>query len=111
MNGTNETTDSSVGTSSTFASWLTALGQVNSLGALDGGAQFSNGEVAEVAVWKAALNADEFNALAKGFSPRRIRPASLVAYLPLVRDTLDLFGIALTEINSPTVTDHPRVIG
>ncbi|CAN7516867.1 LamG-like jellyroll fold domain-containing protein [Mesorhizobium caraganae] len=111
LNGVNETTDSSVGTSNTTASWLTVLGQVNSAGALDGGSQFSNGEVAEVAVWKAPLDAAEFNALAKAFSPRHIRPASLVAYLPLVRHTQDLFGLALDEINSPTVTDHPRVIG
>ena len=44
------------------------------------------GSVAEAGIWNVALAADEIAALAKGFSPKPIRPQNLAAYLPLVRD-------------------------
>lgn len=109
LNGVNEATATSA-ISANKPVWLSILNELLSNGATVQ-SQFSNGEVAECAFWRAALTADEFNALAKGFSPRRIRPQSLVSYMPLVRITQDFKGIAWTEVNSPTVTDHPRVFG
>ena len=68
-------------------------------------------EVAEFAVWGVALTADEVASLAKGFSPKRIRPQSLVFYVPATRALADYFrnGLALTTVGSPTVTDNPRI--
>lgn len=71
---------------------------------------FFPGNVAEIAVWNVTLTDDEIASLAKGFSPRRIRPQSLVFYAPLIREIQDLRkGLALTAVNSPTVSAHPRV--
>lgn len=69
-----------------------------------------NGRMAEVAIWSANLNAAEIVSLAKGFKPTRIRPQSLVFYAPLVRNLQDVrAGLALTNNNTATVADHPRV--
>ncbi len=70
---------------------------------------FFDGNIAEAAAWSAALDAAEIAALAKGVSPRLIRPQSLVLYAPLIRDLVDLKGAALTNNNSATVANHPRV--
>lgn len=69
---------------------------------------FFDGNIAEAAVWSAALDAAEIAALAKGVSPRLIRPQSLVMYAPLIRDPIDLKGAALTN-NGATVATHPRI--
>lgn len=69
-----------------------------------------NGLGAEVAIWSAALTADEITSLSKGFKPSRIRPQSLVFYAPLIRNLQDIkAGLALTNNNSATVAAHPRV--
>lgn len=110
LDGVKEATTTSVAVSATRPVFLFILGQVNSSGALDSSAQFSNGEIAEVAMWSAALTADDMNALAKGFSPLLVRPQALVSYIPLIRPTRDpVRGDAWSEINSPISTDHPRV--
>lgn len=73
-----------------------------------------NGRIAEVGVWGAALTADEIASLYAGVSPLLVRPASLLAYVPLV-------GTASPETNlvaSPGFTingslsqdAHPAVI-
>lgn len=68
------------------------------------------GRICEVAFWSVALNADEAGSLSKGFKPTRIRPQSLVFYAPLVRNLQDVKGgLTLTNNNSATVADHPRV--
>lgn len=73
---------------------------------------YTNGRIAEVGIWNAALTTDEIAALAKGISPRLIRPQSLVFYTPLVRDIIDLKGGAsVTNTNTATVADHPRKFG
>ena len=73
--------------------------------------QHFDGELAEAAIWNAALDADEAAALGAGFSPLLIRPQSLVFYVPLVRDDdNDLIGgLSLTANGTPTVDPHPRV--
>jgi hypothetical protein len=76
----------------------------------DTAANFFSGQIAETAIWSAALTEDEIDSLAKGFKPTRIRPQSLVFYAPLVRDLQDLKGaLTITNNNSATVADHPRV--
>lgn len=71
---------------------------------------YHDGLISEATIWNAALTDAEIASLAKGFSPRRIRPQSLVFYAPLLRNLQDLRqGLALTAVNSPTVASHPRV--
>lgn len=69
-----------------------------------------NGKASEVAVWTAALTDAEIASLGKGFKPYRVRPQSLLFYAPLIRTLQDTKGgLALTNNNSATVADHPRV--
>ena len=70
----------------------------------------TTGAVAEVAMWNAALNADEVLSLSKGFKPSRVRPQSLVYYAPLIRNVQDIRAArAITDNNIATVAAHPRV--
>lgn len=69
-----------------------------------------SGLIAEVGVWSAALSAEEITALAKGYSPQLVRPASLVACIPLVRDLVDLKGAAWATTGVVDVGDHCRVL-
>jgi len=71
-----------------------------------------NGDIAEVAVWNAALTDADALSLAKGFSPLFIRPESLQTYWPLIRGHNDRVGAyILTEVNTPGVSDHvPKII-
>lgn len=89
------------------------IGALRSNGSLISTAQ---GDIAECAIWSVALDAAEITALAAGFSPLLIRPASLVFYAPLIgggdperdiRGGLTLpYGAAGA---APTVVPHPRV--
>jgi hypothetical protein len=47
------------------------------------GSEYTNGSVADVAIWQAALTATEAAALARGARPNTIRPASLTFWVPL----------------------------
>ena len=62
-----------------------------------------SGNVAEVAVWAAALDQAEAEALAAGFSPLLIRPSALVSYVPLWRDEDNdhVTGTVFTPVNTP----------
>jgi len=73
---------------------------------------YFSGSIAEVGVWNVALTDAEAAILAKGYSPLLIRPQSLVAYYPLIRDTDDdiVGGYSMTPINAPTIAAHPRVL-
>jgi hypothetical protein len=81
------------------------------------GQQFSSdvdnsfdGLIAEVGIWNAALTAAEIASLADGFTCDKGRPQSLVFYAPLVRDLQDVRGgLAITNNNTATVANHPRV--
>ena len=71
---------------------------------------YFGGDIAEVGIWDAALTADEIASLSKGMTCDQIRPQSLVFYAPLVRELSDLKnGLALTNNNGTTVSNHPRV--
>jgi hypothetical protein len=68
------------------------------------------GRIAEAAIWSAALSADEIASLAKGVSCNLVRPQSLIYYAPLIRNLQDVKGgLAITNTNSATVADHPRI--
>jgi hypothetical protein len=54
--------------------------------------ELQDGRTAEVGIWNAALTAAEIASLAKGMTPDKIRPQSLVFYAPLVRDLIDVRG-------------------
>jgi hypothetical protein len=66
------------------------------------------GSVAEAAIWDVALSDDEIASLAKGLSPLVVRPQSLRAYLPLVRDLVDARGNAFAVTGSLAAADHTR---
>lgn len=73
------------------------------------------GDVAEVAIWDVDLSLPEYAAdvaaLAKGISPMTILPGNLLHYWDLTRGLQDrVGGCTLTPFNSPTVSEHPRVI-
>jgi hypothetical protein len=77
---------------------------------IGGDASFFDGLLAEAAIWNAALTDDEVASLAQGFKPSRVRPQSLQFYAPIVRELRDLRGgLTLTNNNTATVADHPRV--
>lgn len=73
-----------------------------------------NGLIGEAAVWNVALDAAEVAALAKGFCPLLIRPASLVAYWPLIgrySPEIDLKGgFPLTMTGTMAQADHGPII-
>jgi len=71
---------------------------------------YFNGKIAEFGIWNAALTAQEVASLAKGMTCDKIRPQSLVFYVPLVRELQDVRqGLTITNNNGATVTQHPRV--
>lgn len=72
---------------------------------------YAAADISEAAIWSAALTADEISSLAKGFSPRLIRPQSLVFYAPLVRSVTDIRGgVALTDtVPTTAASTHPPV--
>lgn len=101
------------GTAETSSYSVTGLSQVIISARRNSGGfgVFFNGNTAEHAIWNAALTDDEIAALAAGFTPDQIRPQSLVFYAPLVRLIRDLRGgLAITPVNGPPSTFHPRVI-
>jgi hypothetical protein len=71
---------------------------------------FSDANTAECGIWNVALTAAEIASLAKGMTCDKVRPQSLVFYAPLVRDLIDYKGgLTITNNNTATVANHPRV--
>lgn len=68
-----------------------------------------DGDLAEWAAWDTILTSPEWAALAKGVSPLLIRPASLVEYVPMLRDNVSLKRSAPT-ITGTAIQAHPPVI-
>lgn len=73
---------------------------------------YFDGRIAEAAVWDVALTDAEVAILAKGYSPLLVRPASLVAYWPLIRDEDQdrVGGYDLTAFNTPSIATHCPVL-
>jgi hypothetical protein len=78
-------------------------------GITGGATTFFPGYIAEFAAWNIALTDDDVASLAKGFSPRLVRPQSLVFYAPLIRNVQDLRGVVALTTTGTTVADHPRI--
>ena len=77
-----------------------------------GSANSIQGDACEFAIWNAALNASEVVSLSKSFASHLISPDNLVFYAPLIREIQDISGgITLTNNNSATVANHPRIYG
>lgn len=104
-NSTNDTTSVSVGTVDTIT-----------LGARYDGAGFGlylNGQLAETAVWAAALTASEIESLAAGLSPMFVRPDALVFYAPLYGNDSpepDWFGGYALTLTGTVKAAHPPVV-
>ena len=69
-----------------------------------------DGEIAECGMWSATLTQPEIASLAKGMTCNLVRPQSLAFYAPLMRNLQDVKGgLTLTNNNTATVANHPRV--
>ena len=73
---------------------------------------------AVVVIWTAYFDDAEVMSLARGFSPRRVRPQSLKLYAPMVRDLQATYDAksggghsTWTTSGSPIVSAHPRSYG
>lgn len=71
----------------------------------------SGGSLAEIGIWNAALDDAEIASLAAGIPPSNVRPQNLAAYLPLVRDLIDLKGNAFAIQGSLSPAGHCRIYG
>lgn len=75
---------------------------------------FLDGSLAEWGLWNVALTDAEISILALGYSPLLVRPQSLVLYNRFNRPSGDEFdligGLTLTDTNTVTAFDHPRMI-
>ena len=85
-----------------------------SIGNNDSGSLYFTGNIAEVGIWNVVLTDAEAAILGKGYSPLLVRPASLIAYWPLIGRTspeIDIVGgYGMALVNAPTVANHPRII-
>ena len=72
---------------------------------------YFTGDIAEVAVWDVSLEDAVVFALCAGYAPDMIRPASLIAYWPLIDDAKDrVGGYNLTLSGTPpTLSAHPPI--
>jgi hypothetical protein len=71
-----------------------------------------NGDQADMTWWDAALSADECIAFTKGFSPKLIRPQSLIRHVPAVRDLIEeISATPLTSTGCTPGATHPRLQG
>lgn len=84
---------------------MTAIGQN---GGNLGPNEFFSGNIAEAGIWDVALTLAEIQSLAKGFSPKLIRPGNLALYMPLIREFTSYTGFAMTESNT-TAENHARI--
>jgi hypothetical protein len=61
--------------------------------------------------WSAQLDAAEIAALAKGFAPPRVGPASLIFHAPIIRETGELKAGLAATVTGATVSEHCRIVG
>lgn len=103
IGGTAETTTRLVGTVTNTRIGVTVGGGVRT--------QYTNGRIAEVGIWNAALTDAEISSLAKGIKPTEISPDNLVFYAPLIRDVADYVGNLTLTTTGAIVADHTRRYG
>ena len=73
---------------------------------------YTDGSIAEAAIWNATLTDEEVAVLATGIRPIFVRPQSLVMYLPLIRDNDEdlIGGLSFNVVNTPTISAHAPII-
>lgn len=109
LNGTKTSTASGTTIFGTRLSSQIVLGAFVSSSAYS---TFLNGGAFRAAMWSATLTDAEMVSLARGFSPRRVRPQSLRYYAPLIRNVQDLIAaITHTATNAAAAVDSPRAYG
>lgn len=72
-----------------------------------------SGDIAEVGFWNVALTAGEVAALAKGVRPLLIRPASLVAYYPIMgrySPEINLVDTTVMTVTGAAQSAHPLAV-
>jgi hypothetical protein len=105
LNGGNSVTNAANRTPNNIAETVIGARRISRILGL-----YFNGKIAEVGIWNAALTAQEVASLAKGMTCDKIRPQSLVSYVPLVRELIDQKGgLTITNNNSATAANHTRV--
>jgi len=98
---------SQIGSTYTAARGTPSIQAITSLGG-DGFNEAGDLHLANFGFWNAELTAAEIASLACGFSPKKIRPQSLLRDIPLIRVLQDnRLSTSVTPINSPTVSVHP----
>lgn len=105
-NGTQCATDTPVSQTGVFTNPL-VIGTNPS-----GGGSAWDGKQAEYGLWSTALGVDEIAALAAGYAPFLIRPASLAGYWPLIgrySPEIDLRNGNNGTLTGTTNFDHPRM--
>lgn len=78
-----------------------------------GSSLFVDCKLADIGIYSKSLSADEVAALAKGYSVRRVAPASLIEAWPFFGRASPEPGIkghSVTLTNSPAQADHPPII-
>lgn len=73
--------------------------------------RWSNTIYSSVALWGAALTAEEAVSLKNGFPARRIRPSALMLDARLARDVLDFTGKSSLTLQGGSVAVNPRIYG
>lgn len=69
-----------------------------------------NGQIQNLGLWDVELTTEECASLGRGFSPPSVRPQSLLAHTPLIRDIIDVRGNALTGTSTSVGANNPRII-
>lgn len=101
---------SSEGTNTTAATPVSMT--TTAIGVHTSGVNPFNGRIGEVGIWNVALTAPEIDALARGVSPRLIRPGNLKGYWPVwgaasPEPDLSGSGFNMSLTGTPAQVDHP----
>jgi hypothetical protein len=109
LNGGGKNTNATNAGAPSSAWSSTSIGVQQTNGIINTGT-YLDGFMAEAGIWNVALTDDEIASLAKGMTCNLVRPQSLVFYAPLIRNLQDVKGgLTLTNNNTATVANHPRV--
>jgi hypothetical protein len=114
--GTNNTSVGTMGLQNAFINIGSRFTPVNNRN------RYLNGKIAELAFWRTALTDDDALQLATGTSPLKIRPQSLILYMPIIRNLIIPFNekarfaaganySSITVSGSTPANDHPRRYG
>lgn len=74
---------------------------------------FSDGDIADAAIWSASLTDADVAMLSAGYAANTVRPDQLVNYWPLLGKTspeIDIVGKKDLTVTGATASNHPRII-